>query len=201
MHTIDLVSSNAMAVRATMPVVARIRPSDLSLPTPCVEWDLGQLLVHMTTHHRGFAAAAAGHGDDPDAWRDRPLGDDPAQEYAKAADSVIAAFAEPGVLDRDFLMPELTPQPVPGRLAIGFHLVDYVVHGWDVARALGIAYELPPEVLATALPIAQAVPDDESRLAPGAPFAPRVPDAGEDPLDRILALLGRDPGKNVVLPR
>jgi uncharacterized protein (TIGR03086 family) len=201
MHTIDLLSSHAEAVRATVPVVARIRPPDLSLPTPCAEWNLGQLLVHMTTHHRGFAAAAAGHGDDLDAWRDRPLGDNPAQEYAQAAESVIAAFAAPGVLDRDLLLPELTPQPVPGRLVLGFHLVDYVVHGWDVARALGIAYELPPDVLATALPIAEGVPDDESRLAPGAPFAPRVPDLGDEPLERILGLLGRDPGRNVVPPR
>ena len=123
------------------------------------------------------------------------------QEYAQAAELVIAAFAEPGVLDRGFLLPAITPQPVPARLAIGFHLVDYVVHGWDVARALGLAYELPPDVLAAALPIAEAVPDNEARLEPGAAFAPRVPEPGDDPLNRILALLGRDPGKNVVPPR
>jgi uncharacterized protein (TIGR03086 family) len=171
------------------------------LPTPCADWDLGQLLVHMTVHHRGFASAAAGHGDDRDAWRDRPLGENPVQEYAEAAESVIAAFAEPGALDRDILLTELTPQPVPARLAIGFHLVDYVVHGWDVARTLGIAYEVAPEVLATAVPIAEAVPDDKARLAPGAAFAPRVPTSGHDPLDRLLGLLGRDPGKNVVPSR
>jgi len=26
---------------------------------------------------------------------------------------------------------------VPAPIAIGFHLVDYVAHGWDVARTLG----------------------------------------------------------------
>ena len=201
MHTIDLISSNALAVRATVPVVARVRPSDMSLPTPCAEWDLGQLLAHMTVQHLGFAAAAAGRGGDLDTWQPRPMGDNPAQEYAQAAESVIAAFAEPGVLDRGLLLPEMTTQPIPGRLAIGFHLVDYVVHGWDVARTLGIAYEAPPEVLTAALPIAEAVPDGAARLAPGSVFAPRVPVAGDDPLDRILALLGRDPGKNVVPPR
>jgi uncharacterized protein (TIGR03086 family) len=201
MHTIDLLSTHAAAVRATVPVVARIGPPDLSLPTPCEEWDLGQLLIHMTVQHRGFAAAAAGHGDDSDAWRDRPLGENPAQEYAQAAESVIAAFNDPGALDRNLLLPELTPHPVPARLAISFHLVDYVVHGWDVARTLGIAYELPPDVLATALPIAEAVPDGAARLAPGAAFAPRVPASGDDPLSRLLGLLGRDPAKNVVPPR
>lgn len=198
MHTIDLRAPHERAVRATVPVVAQIRPSDLSLPTPCAEWDLGQLLAHMTAEHRGFAAAAAGHGGDRDVWRPRPLGDNPAEEYAQAAESVIAAFAGPDVPDREFVLAEVAPQPIPGRLAISFHLVDYVVHGWDVARTLGIAYELPPDVLAAALPIAESVPDGDFRREPGAAFAPRLPDPGEDPLDRILALLGRDPRKNVV---
>ncbi|MFI7546620.1 TIGR03086 family metal-binding protein [Actinoplanes sp. NPDC049599] len=192
MHTIDLLACHGTAVRATIPVVARVVPSDLSLPTPCAEWDLGQLLAHMTEQHEAFAAAATG--------AERAPGAHPGPEYAQAAEAVIAAFAEPGVLERDILLPEF-PHPIPGRLAVGFHLVDFVVHGWDVARALGIAYRLPADVLAVALPIAEAVPDDEARLAPGSPFGPRVPDPGADPLDRILALLGRDPGKNVVPPR
>jgi uncharacterized protein (TIGR03086 family) len=198
MHTIDLPATHARAVRATVPIVAQVRPLDLALPTPCAAWDLGHLLAHMTVQHRGFAAAAAGHGGDLDTWRPRPPGDDPAREYAEAAEAVIAAFARPDVLDRGFRLPEITPRPVPGRLAIGFHLVDYVVHGWDVARTLGLAYELPSDVLAAALPVAEAVPTGESRLVPGAAFAPPVPDPGPDPLDRILARLGRDPGWNVV---
>jgi uncharacterized protein (TIGR03086 family) len=196
MHTIDLLASHARAVRATVPVVARVRPPDLSRPTPCADWDLGALLAHMTVQHRGFAAAVAGHGGDLESWQPRPLGADPAAEYAEAAESVIAAFARPGAVDRNVLLPEITPQPLPARLVIGFHLVDYVVHGWDVAWALGIAYELPQDVLAAALPIAEGVPDDESRRAPGAAFAPRVAVPGEDPLDRILGLLGRN-----VVPR
>jgi uncharacterized protein (TIGR03086 family) len=200
MHTIDLRSSHARAVRATIPVVARVRPGDLSLPTPCAEWDLGHLLAHMTAQHRGFAAAAAGHGDDLDLWRARPLGDDVSEEYARESEAVIAAFADPGVLDRDLRFPEAGPHPVPGRAAIGFHLVDYVAHGWDVAHTLGVAYELPPDVLAAALPIAEGVPD-EARVGPEAAFGPRLRHPGDDPLARVLALLGRDAGKNVVPPR
>jgi uncharacterized protein (TIGR03086 family) len=198
MHTIDLRSSHARAVRATKPVVAQVLAPDLSLPTPCAEWDLGQLLAHMTVQHHGFAAAARGHGGDLEIWRPRSPSEDLVHEYAQAAESVVAAFAEPGVLDRDILLPEITAQPVPARLAIGFHLVDYVVHGWDVARTLGVAYEVPPDVLAVALPIAEGVPTGEARLVPDAAFGPPLPDPGDDPLHRILALLGRDPGENVV---
>lgn len=50
-------------------------------------------------------------------------------------------------------------------------------------------------MVAAALPIALAVPDDDERLSPGAPFGPAVPVTGDvEPLDRILAALGRDPG-------
>jgi hypothetical protein len=35
-------------------------------------------------------------------------------------------------------MPEIRPgYGFPATLAIGFHLVDSVVHAWDVARAIG----------------------------------------------------------------
>jgi uncharacterized protein (TIGR03086 family) len=201
MHTNDLRHHDERAVRATMAVVAQISPTDLTLPTPCAEWNLGELLAHMTAQHRGFAAAAAGRGADHDIWQPRPLGDRPIDAYAEAAESVIAAFAAPGVFEREFTMPEISPRTIPGRMAIGFHLVDYVVHGWDVAHTIGVAYELPDDVLAAATPIAAAVPDDEHRREPGAAFAPRLPDPGGAPLDRILALLGRPARENVVRGR
>jgi uncharacterized protein (TIGR03086 family) len=193
MRTIkDLRPHDERAVRATVTLVARVTPADLDLPTPCAEWDLGALLAHMTTQHRGFAAAAAGHGADPGVWR--PTGN-PLIEYAEAADQVIAAFAAPGVPERDFALPEITEErPIPGWTAIGFHFIDYVVHGWDVARTLGLPWVLPEDLLAAALPVARAVPGGDLRLAPGAAFAPGLPvAAGAEPLTEILELLGRSP--------
>ena len=182
---------NERAVRATVTVVAQVSPGDLSRPTPCAEWDLAALLAHMTAQHRGFAAAAAGRGADPEAWEPGPPEPDPVAAYAAAAEAVISAFAAPGVLGRDFHMPELGPRAIPGHLAVGFHFVDYLVHGWDVAAAIGLAYEPDADLVAAALPIVEAVPDDESRLAPGAPFGPALPDPGTGAFDRLLALVGR----------
>jgi uncharacterized protein (TIGR03086 family) len=169
--------------------------TDLDRPTPCAQWHLGDLLAHMTVQHLGFAAAAAGHGADPGLWRPRPSPEDPAGAYARAAEKVLAAFAPDDVLDREFALPEVgAAHTVPGRMAIGFHFVDYVVHGWDVARSVGVAWHLPDEVLRAALPIAEAVPDDGTRLAEGAAFGPRHPEPDDDDLlGRILALLGRAP--------
>ncbi|MFI7599224.1 TIGR03086 family metal-binding protein [Actinoplanes sp. NPDC049681] len=191
MRTIDPRPFDARAVRATVALVAQVSPDDLSLPTPCAAWNLGALLAHMTAQHRGFAAAAEGHGSDRKTWVPGPpdlVG------YAAAAEAVISAFAAPGRLDAPFDLPEIGPRPIPGRTAIGFHFIDYLVHGWDVARTIGVPYEPDDDLPAAALPIAEAVPGGPARLAPGAAFAPAVPDPGTGPFDRILTLLGRRPG-------
>jgi uncharacterized protein (TIGR03086 family) len=195
MHTIDLVAMDARAVRASVDVVARAGGADLHRPTPCTGWTLADLLAHMTAQHHGFAAAATGRGADPEAWRVRPLGPDPAATYAAAAEEVLAAFASEGVLTARFALPEFSTEATfSGRRAIGFHFVDYVVHTWDVARALNVAPDLPDDVVLAALPVAEAVPDGPGRRAPGAAFAPRRPvPPGATPMDRVLALLGRSP--------
>jgi uncharacterized protein (TIGR03086 family) len=190
-----IVGLDASAVQASVAAVSSAGPADLARPTPCGDWTLGQLLEHMTVQHDGFAAAAAGHGADLAVWRPRPPAADPVAEYAAAAGRVQRAFAADGVLTREFALPEIGPGArFPAAIAISFHLVDYVTHGWDVARTLGLDYELKPDLLAVALAVAEAVPDDETRLRPGAAFAPsiRAP-RGESQLDRIVALLGRRP--------
>jgi uncharacterized protein (TIGR03086 family) len=194
MH-MPIIDAHRRAVLASVEVVSRVTAADLGRDTPCAGWHLGDLLTHMTAQHRGFAAAAQGAGADLAAWQPRPLGDDPAGEYATAAHQVLDAFAADGVLARDFALPEITTaRTFPGAEAITFHLVDYVAHGWDVARSLGLPYELDPEVLELALRIAKAVPDGESRLAPGAAFAPAVSVPENAPaLDLVVALLGRSP--------
>ncbi|XVQ11074.1 TIGR03086 family metal-binding protein [Spirillospora sp. CA-255316] len=183
------------AVLATVDVVARATPADLSRPTPCADWTLGDLLAHMAAQHHGFAASARGEGADLGAWEVRPLGDEPVKAYAAAADAVVSAFAEAGAAGRDFALPEFGEGvTVPAERAMGFHFVDYVVHGWDVARALDLPYELEPDLVEAARPIALAVPDGDFRLEPGAAFAPALRGAGDPaPLEEILLALGRSP--------
>jgi uncharacterized protein (TIGR03086 family) len=186
---------DAQAVRASVAIVAQARHANLGRPTPCGHWTLAELLAHMTAQHHGFAAAASGHGADLVRWQTGAPAADPVPEYAAAAEQVLAAFAAPGVLEREFDLPEISPQlRCPAQRAIRFHFVDYVVHGWDVARALGAPYDLEPDLLTVALGIARAVPDGEARRGPGAAFAPRVAVTGGSALDQIVALLGRRPG-------
>jgi uncharacterized protein (TIGR03086 family) len=191
----EITELNRRAVQASVEVVSLVNAEDLGRPTPCSQWSLGELLAHMTVQHRGFAAAAAGRGADPGVWQAGPPAADPVGAYAEAADAVLAAFAEDGAADRQFALPEIaTGMTFPGRQAMAFHLVDYVVHGWDVARCLGAGFEPDPQVLAVALKVARAVPDGPGRLEPGSAFRPAVAAPGQaGALDQIVALLGRSP--------
>ncbi|MEN3534895.1 TIGR03086 family metal-binding protein [Microbispora sp. ZYX-F-249] len=190
----DIRAFDRRAVRASVEMVAKVRPDDLGRPTPCADWNLAGLLAHMTAQHHGFAAAAEGRGADPDAWR-APPAPDPVRAYAAAAERVTAAFAAEGVLDRGFVLPEVgVDAPFPAVQAIGFHFIDYLVHGWDVARALGIDYVPDPDLAEAAWPIALAVPDGGYRRRPGAAFAPSLPaPPGTSRFDQVLARLGRTP--------
>lgn len=189
----DLVALDTEAVRTSVDVVARATAGDLVRPTPCAGWTLRDLLGHMAAQHYGFAAASRGEAGIA-VWQPRPLGDDPVGAYRAAARHVLEAFAVDGVTERAFPLPEIRDGgPFPGAQAVSFHLVDYVVHSWDVARTLGHTVTFDPELLDAALAVARVVPGGEARLGPRAAFAPAVATDSGSPLDEIVALLGRSP--------
>ena len=188
-----------IAVLASVDVVSAVTADDLPKMTPCAGWTLADLLTHMTVQHRGFAAAARGHGADLAIWQPDTVADavaaDPVGAYSAATTAVLEAFAGADVLDAAFALPEFgVGATFPGSMAIGFHYVDYVVHGWDVARTLGQPFELPVDVVAAAVPLAFAVPDGDFRAGDSAVFGPAIPSSeATGDLDRMLAYLGRSP--------
>ncbi|BDY30198.1 TIGR03086 family metal-binding protein [Mycolicibacterium mageritense] len=194
----DIRTHHRTAVLRSIELVDTVQPDDLARPTPCSDWTLADLLTHMTVQHRGFAAAARGNGADDAVWRPETVADavraDPAGAYAAAARDVLDAFAAEGVPEATFALPEFGPGATfPGAMAIGFHFVDYVAHGWDVAAALGVPYDLPADVVAAVLPLVMAIPDGDIRDAANSPFAHAVNTAATTDFDRLLAHLGRRP--------
>ena len=175
-------------------VVALVRLDQLGVRTPCSEWDLGQLLAHMIGQNHGFAAAADGETSDLSVWADRPVVDDPAKEYAASAERVVSAFAAEDLNERQFWLPEIRGGvTLPAATGVSFHFVDYVVHSWDVARAIDVPVAFDDEVLAAALPLAEAVPDGANRAIPGASFQPALTTPDPSTFARILTTLGRSP--------
>jgi uncharacterized protein (TIGR03086 family) len=191
----DIRELDRRAVAVTVGLVGQVRADQLDLPTPCAAWTLRQLLEHMIGQHHGFAAAADGETVDRSVFDPQPLGPDWSDQYAAAAARVTAAFAADGVLDRRLWLPEIrdgTTFPAP--LAIGFHFLDYVVHGWDVARSIGTPFDPDPDLIEETLDRSTQVPDGAPRLQPDAAFGPKLatPDTAAT-LDRLLATLGRSP--------
>lgn len=189
----DILQFDRRALDAVDRAVDRVTVDRLGAPTPCADWDLRALLVHMAGNNNGFADAADGKPADPGVWAGSGLGDDVVEEYRASARRVRDAFAADGVLDRTLEVHGFGTFPAP--TAIGMHFIDYLAHSWDVAKAVGADHELDPESCEAVLRIAARWPPGSTAIwGPGAPFGPRVPMPSDAPPDdRMLALLGRSP--------
>lgn len=164
-------------------LAGEVAPDDLGRPTPCADWDVRALLDHVVAGQSGLVAVLAGEAPD---WSDGDrLGDDPAAAVDRALDAALDAFSQPGATDA-------TSEKLPGLRIVDFAAADAVVHGWDLATALGRPLDLPDDAV-------RAVHDRWSGGAAetgrryGA-FGPEVPVAESRPLvDRLVGVLGRDP--------
>lgn len=195
----DLRPLHRVAVLRSLAAVDAVQLSDLDRPTPCADWTLADLVAHMTVQHRGFAAAARGHGADESVWDVETVADavraDPCGAYAAAAHDVLDAFAADGLMEATLALPEFGQDATfSGALAIGFHFVDYAVHGWDVAASLGSRYELPDDVVAALLPLVMAIPDGDFRDSTVSPFDRAINASAATDFEKILLHLGRTPG-------
>jgi uncharacterized protein (TIGR03086 family) len=182
--TVDQLDS----VLATVdPLVAAVGSDQWAAPTPCSDWDVRGLLNHLVRGNEVYAAALAGReGPARDA---DVLGADPAAAYQASAAAVVGAFREPGALDRPVTVPFGT---VPGAMALDLRIVEVLTHGWDLARATGRTVSFPDDVVEQEIAFSrQALPMIPPERSPFAPSHPVPDDAA--PLDRLVALLGRDP--------
>lgn len=191
----DIRELDRRAVERSVEIVSRVQRADLSRPTPCDAWTVSELLAHMTAQHHGFAAAAEGRGGDLSVWQVSSAADGPVPDYVHSAGRVTRAFAASNVLKDRFALAEFGAGAVfPAMQAMGFHFIDYLVHGWDVARSIDVDYRPDEDLLEPALTIALTVPTGESRSKPGAAFKPGLSADDADPWARILRVLGRSPG-------
>jgi uncharacterized protein (TIGR03086 family) len=173
------------------PILAQVRPEHLPLPTPCQGWDLGDLLRHMVGQHRGFAHAARGEQPDPAVWEQVTL--DPGNPYAtyrEAAAEVVRAFARPDLANTPIHIHGYGG--IPAQSTMRMHAVDYLAHGWDVAKAIGADSTLDSELCEHGLAIARGWP--KGAFGSGDPFAAHIDVAPDAPVDqRLMAYLGRNP--------
>jgi uncharacterized protein (TIGR03086 family) len=183
-----LVELDRRALSTAGRFVSGVGVDDLSRPTPCAGWTLGDLLRHMVAHNRGWALAARGAAGERSVWENAVLDDDPAGTFRESADLVTEAFADPALYERR--LDVYGYGTFPASVALGMHMVDFLVHGWDVARAMGAPSSLDEDLSEAALAIALRWP----YRRPDKAFDVRVAVAGSAGAgDRLVAYLGRSP--------
>jgi uncharacterized protein (TIGR03086 family) len=172
-------------------LAAGIRPSDWERPTPCEGWTVRTLVGHLLACMRGYADLLhGGQAAGLTALLDRQdslAGDDPAREITAAAAVIGAAFAEPGALERTVHHPS---GDLPGSRLLVMRLTDNVVHGWDLATALGLPADIDPDLAELLYEV--LAPRADALAASGYFRPPRravSPDA--PPQERLITLLGR----------
>ncbi|MBF8191548.1 TIGR03086 family protein [Nonomuraea sp. K274] len=174
-------------------VIAKVRFDQLRLPTPCDDWTLHGLIRHQVSDNLGFVAAANGVTDHILAWDAGRLGDDPLAAYNASVVAMARAFADDAVLDRSLQIREFGF--FPGGMALSMHVLDCVVHGWDVAQSIGLPYSPDLDLVEHALGVAAFIPTGEDpHERPRTAFAQIIKITDDAaPLDRLLGLVGRHP--------
>jgi uncharacterized protein (TIGR03086 family) len=175
--------------------LALVGPDDWGRPTPCSEWDVRALVDHVVganlryvllLHEEPLAAVEAIRAVDQ-------LGDDPRGRFATTAREVVAAFREPGALDRT--VPHRTGDKT-GRELLAMKVLDVAVHAWDLARSIATDDALDDGVVELAL--TQGLPV-VLRIGSGVFATPEgalPPDAS--PQERLLHQLGRHPERTEI---
>jgi uncharacterized protein (TIGR03086 family) len=106
--------------------------------TPCVEWNVRELVNHMLLGTRmsvqllagaSQQEAIAGLGEDMIADSQDPVAD-----FVALARQTQAGFAAPDGLDGTVDHPM---GQIPRTMFVGFRIMDYGTHAWDLARAIG----------------------------------------------------------------
>lgn len=179
------------ACQRTAEVLANVTDDQLAASTPCERLSLRDLVAHMGGLALAFTAAARKEFGE---LTDTP----PAQGVPLEADWRTVYAARLAELGRAWQAPEAWegmtraggvdfPAEVGGVVA----LTEVVIHGWDVARATGQAYDIDPATMKAVLAHVAAIAAQGPVEGLFAAAVPIADDASAQ--DRIIALSGRDP--------
>jgi uncharacterized protein (TIGR03086 family) len=161
-------------------LVGRVDDRQWDAPSPCPGWSVRDVVEHMTGAHRTLLTMLGAAAPEPppatrEAWEDTEA-------------AVRTAIADPTLAEREFAGPagQLT-----GSELLDMSLVEPLVHGWDLATAIGADAAIDPECAARALAVGK---QHEAMLRAPGMYGPAVaPPADADIGEQLLAYLGRDP--------
>jgi uncharacterized protein (TIGR03086 family) len=178
------------SVRTFAARVASIGPDQWGAPTPCADWDVRALVNHVVSEQRWSVPLFAGAtiAEVGDKYDGDVLGADPVLSSTEAAEDAAAAVSEGGAMERTV---HLSFGDTPAVEYVHQLLADHLVHGWDLAVAIGADTTIDPGGLAECA----AWFDDREDLYRGAGAIGPAVAVGADAsdTDKLAARFGRDP--------
>lgn len=171
-------------------LAGRIDTTTAAGPTPCADWDVRALLAHTLASSELFASTIDG-GSPPSSAAmggDAAGLGDPAAATAATLHRSRAAWTSLTDLEQVLATPF---GEMPARQLAAIATFSAVVHGWDLAAALGAPREIPARLLDVVRPVADVV---VPILGPAGAFSDPDPVADDaTPTEVFIASLGRDP--------
>lgn len=185
----DTVELHRRSVSSWLEQVARIGDDDWDRVTPCTAWSVRELVNHVVGEDRwtvplmqGRTLAEVGDTLDGDL-----LGADPP---AAARDAAEEAIREAAARYADDLSVHLSYGDESADEYLRQLVADHVVHGWDLAAALGTDRTLDPSLVGA---VAEWFRDKEALYREAGVIGAGVVTAEPGDQARLLAAFGRDP--------
>ena len=166
--------------------VRKVHSDQLDDPTPCSEWDVHDLLHHITWSNLWIGPLVDGRdlAEVAPTLEGDVLGDDPVTTTLTGIDEANDAFDRAG--DR---LVQLSRGMTPATVYCFERMNDIVVHNWDLARGIGVEVELDEECMQAALDGFRPM---EPALRAAGELGPDIEVPNDAPLQvRYLAFFGR----------
>lgn len=166
-------------------LVNEVGAEQWTAPTPCADWDVRTLVNHVVGEERWTVPLMEGKtiADVGDSLDGDLLGDDPVGAATAAARAAKSAANRPidkvqlsyGEEDSTEYLRQLT--------------ADYLIHGWDLAAAIGADTQLDPGVVDE---VGSWFAEREDIYRSSGAIADRV-EGFTEPADQLLGKFGRNP--------
>lgn len=165
-------------------VLHPIATDDLSKQTPCTDFDVNQLTEHLLKSIAGIGGMVGAE------IPERQTSDSVERQIILAARPALDAWHRHGL---DGTVP-FGKSEMPAKSACGIFSIEFLVHAWDYAVAVGHELDAPQPLTEYVLDLAHQTIRPEFRGAAGFDDPVDVPaDAGA--LEKLVAFTGRDPAR------
>ena len=178
----DELESAEASLAVLQSVLHPIAAGDLSKQTPCREFDIAGLTDHLMNSITVIGGAAGAQ------FPDRNAADSVERQVVAAARPALDAWHRRG-LDGTV---KFGDNEAPARTMAGILSLEFLVHAWDYATAMGRSVDVPDSLSDYVIELAKGVITPEGRNTAG--FDDPIDIAADaKSLDKLVAYTGRNP--------